>query len=73
MEQLVDSSLLKPMDGDSGEARFGMLQTIREFTLERLAASDEAAEPHRQHACYFLGMAETAVPLGAEEQSPNAT
>ena len=51
---LVDSSLLKPM----GDDRFLMLETIREYALERLATSDEANEVRRRHANFFLALAE---------------
>src|SRR5215207_1006872 len=37
---LVASSLLRQEDGSGGESRFLMLETVREFGLERLAASE---------------------------------
>ena len=40
---LVDSSLLKPI----GDDRFLMLETIREYALERLESSDDADEVRR--------------------------
>ncbi len=36
------------------EPRFGMLETIREYALERLAESGERDQVRRQHAAYFL-------------------
>ena len=45
---LVDKSLLRRLDGDGGEPRFGMLATIREFGLERLAAAGEARRRGRR-------------------------
>ena len=53
---LVDSSLLKPI----GDDRFLMLETIREYALERLAASEEAEELRRRHADFFAALAEQA-------------
>ena len=50
---LVDKSLVRPLEASSGEARFGMLETIREYGLEQLQACGEAAEVQRQHAEYF--------------------
>jgi non-specific serine/threonine protein kinase len=57
---LVDKSLLTQTDGPLGEPRFVMLETIREFGLERLVESDEAETVRRQHANYFADFAERA-------------
>ena len=47
--------------GETGGAtRFGMLETIRAFAVERLAASGEVDALRRRHAAYFLAVAETA-------------
>jgi tetratricopeptide (TPR) repeat protein len=40
-----------------------MLETVREFALERLAASGEEVVARQAHAAYFLGLAERAKPL----------
>ena len=40
------------------EPRFTMLETIREFGLERLAASGEEQETRRRHAAFFLQLVE---------------
>ena len=53
---LVDSSLLKPI----GDDRFLMLETIREYALERLAGSAEAEELRQRHAAFFSALAEQA-------------
>ena len=34
---LVDKSLVRQWDGGDGEPRFGLLESIREYALERLA------------------------------------
>jgi DNA-binding CsgD family transcriptional regulator len=52
-----------------GEPRFRMLETIREYAVERLAASGEAEATHRVHAAWFLDLAERAQP---ELTKPNA-
>jgi predicted ATPase/DNA-binding SARP family transcriptional activator len=44
--------------GQAWEPRFGMLETIREFGRERLAASGEEELIRRQHALFFLTLAE---------------
>ncbi|MGH2532672.1 MAG: ATP-binding protein [Thermomicrobiales bacterium] len=59
---LVDKSLLLRGEGAEGEARFLMLETIREYGLERLEASGEAGTIRRRHAAYYLGLAEQAEP-----------
>jgi predicted ATPase/DNA-binding SARP family transcriptional activator len=41
---------------------FGMLETIRDYALERLEASEEAEEIRRRHATYYLALVETAEP-----------
>jgi predicted ATPase/class 3 adenylate cyclase len=59
---LVDKSLLKQVEGIDGEPRFIMLETIREYALERLTTSGEAEALRRQHAEYCLELAEMAEP-----------
>jgi predicted ATPase/class 3 adenylate cyclase/Tfp pilus assembly protein PilF len=56
MAALVDKSLLLEAESQ-GEARFSMLETIREFGLERLEASGEAESIQRQYVSYFLQLA----------------
>ena len=57
---LVQKSLLRQVEGPGGEARFTMLQTIREFAQERLQELPEAAELRQAHADTFLALAESA-------------
>ena len=45
-------------DGGTGEPRYAMLETIREFAHERLAASGELDETRRRHATYTLALAQ---------------
>jgi predicted ATPase/class 3 adenylate cyclase len=59
LDELVQHSLARRDDGAS-EPRFRMLQTIREFGLERLAESGEEPEIHERHAQFFLTLAEKA-------------
>ena len=58
MASLVDKSLLQRVERGEGESRFVMLDTIREYGLERLAASGEEAATRRAHAAYCLVLAE---------------
>jgi predicted ATPase/DNA-binding XRE family transcriptional regulator len=54
MAALVDKSLLRQRAEPDGTTRFTMLETIREYALERLEASGEAEQVRRQHAHYYL-------------------
>lgn len=60
---LVEKSLLRGEEGPHGEPRFSMLETIREYALEHLQASDEAEEVRRRYAEYFVAFAEGVEPL----------
>jgi len=65
---LVDQSLVRAEDADGG-LRFRMLDTIREFAAEQLAASDEREEVERRHAATFLALGEEASPrLSGDDQ-----
>ena len=59
---LIDKSLLTQTEQPSGEPRYGMLETIREFGLEQLAASREETATRAAHAAYYLALAEEAEP-----------
>jgi predicted ATPase/DNA-binding XRE family transcriptional regulator len=67
LASLVDHSLLVSLPEpsafqDDEEPRFTMLETIREYALERLVSSGEAEEAQRKHAQYYLALAEAAQP-----------
>ena len=62
---LVDNSLLVSRSESSthqedDEPRFTLLETIREYALERLASSGEVEEVQRKHAQHYLALAEAA-------------
>jgi predicted ATPase len=57
---LVDRSLLRESEGAGGEARFSMLETIREFAREHLGRSGEEGEILRRHAHEFARFADEA-------------
>ena len=57
LESLVDKSLVR----HSGE-RFLMLETIRQFAVQRLSQLGLADDSRGAHARYFLGLAEDAEP-----------
>jgi predicted ATPase len=66
IESLADKSLIQ-LTGD--ESRIQMLQTIRDFGLERLAESPERQVTAQRHAAYFLALAEESETLlaGSEQ------
>jgi non-specific serine/threonine protein kinase len=66
---LVDHSLLKRIEPGGDETRFGMLETIHEYGLERLAASGEEEGIRRRHADYFLALAEAMAPELQKQQA----
>ncbi len=68
LSALLDNSLIQFREEETGESRFLMLQTMREFALEKLVASDELERTRMAHAHYFLTLAEQAVP---ELHGPN--
>jgi predicted ATPase/DNA-binding CsgD family transcriptional regulator len=59
---LVDKSLLRQETGTDGEARYLMLETVREYGLEQLAAHDEEKPTRHRHATYYLALAGRAAP-----------
>jgi len=58
MASMVDKSLVQQVEQGKGESRFVMLETIREYALEKLEASGEEALTKRAHAAYCLVLAE---------------
>jgi tetratricopeptide (TPR) repeat protein len=62
MSSLVDKSLIQQRQQNNDEPRFRMLETIREYSLERLQQSGEEASTKRAHAAYCLVLAEEGNP-----------
>lgn len=58
---LVEQNLVRGHKGADGEIRYGMLETIREYAHEQLANHAEAEVLQKQHAVYYLELAENAV------------
>jgi predicted ATPase len=57
LSALVDASLVTVDHRDVGEPRFGMLETIRTFAREILAADGQLESALRVHANHFAGVA----------------
>lgn len=62
LQLLLANSLLRQTVGEEGVPRFSMLETIREYGMERLEASGEADALRERHAMYYLRFAEQAAP-----------
>lgn len=60
LERLIDHSLIVEMDEAAGQARYTMLETLREYGLERLAELGELETLRRCQAEYFAGLADRA-------------
>jgi predicted ATPase len=60
LASLVERNLLRRVHYANGEVRMAMLDTVREFALERLAASGEEREIRDAHAAIYVGLVETA-------------
>jgi predicted ATPase len=61
MGSLVDSSLVRRETRDQDdEPRFRLLETVREYALERLRDSGDWADAHDRHAARFLALAQPA-------------
>jgi non-specific serine/threonine protein kinase len=58
---LVDKSLVRS-ESLQHEARFSLLEPVRQYALERLTEAGETAEWRKRHATYFLELAESAEP-----------
>jgi non-specific serine/threonine protein kinase len=74
VSSLVDKNLFRAIDrpdSDAGQdlTRFTMLETIREYGLERLQESGEAPDARDRHAAWCLGFVDeaTAQLMGAEQ------
>lgn len=66
---LIDKSLLRQDPGEEDEPRFVMLETVREFALEKLEEANEAQVTRQAHADFLIALAGAAAPeLRAEKQ-----
>jgi predicted ATPase len=62
VEALVDNSLFIRTRTGFGDLRFTMLETIREFGLDRLAAHGEVTTVSAAHADHYIALTESAIP-----------
>ena len=69
LSSLVNKSLMVAQTLQPGEARYSLLETIRQYAQEKLLASGEWSVIHDRHLQYFLQLAEeTAKKLSGQYQ-----
>ena len=57
---LLDHGLIRRLGPGAEEPRFGMLEPIRQYALQRLREGDRLDEATRRHAIYYAGFAEAS-------------
>lgn len=62
LADLVERNLLLSEDATDAEPRFRLLETVREFALERLESSGQAAAARAAHAAFYERLVSEAVP-----------
>ena len=69
LDTLVGMSLVQ-VDERGAAARYGLLETVRQYATERLEERSELVEVRARHLSYFVDLAEEAVPdlIGGKEQ-----
>ena len=60
VEALLNNSLLRTEPMAAGEPRFGMLETIREYAVERLKRRGDGLAVRSRHAGFYVRVAEAA-------------
>jgi predicted ATPase/DNA-binding CsgD family transcriptional regulator len=62
LSHLIDKSLVSVTEDGGTEARYRLLETVRQYASEQLEESDEAGEVRHKHAVWFLALADRAEP-----------
>ena len=60
LARLVDKSLVLAEEAADGSTWYRLLETLRQYGQERLAAAGETAQVRRRHAAYYLALTERA-------------
>ncbi|HSJ29805.1 MAG TPA: hypothetical protein VK933_00130, partial [Longimicrobiales bacterium] len=71
LASLIDKSLVTAREWQ-GEARFGLLETVRQYALQATLDTGDVDALRARHAAYFVELAETAEPhiLGGTRGTP---
>ena len=71
LSHLIDKSMITTADPFEDQARFGLLETLREYALDRLKEKGEWDGTRTRHAEHFLAVAEEAAErLERDDQIP---
>ena len=62
LDDLAAKSMVDLDTGPGGSTRYRLLETLRQFALERLGDTGQAEEYRRRHAAYYAGFAQVAGP-----------
>jgi predicted ATPase/DNA-binding CsgD family transcriptional regulator len=62
LASLVDQSLVRRLDDTTGEPRFRLLETIREYAQDQLRLSGQLDLMRHRHAAFFMDLVRTAEP-----------
>jgi non-specific serine/threonine protein kinase len=62
LDLLLDHNLVQRVPDIAGQSRYAMLETIREFALEQLAAAGDLALARDRHADFFVARAAADTP-----------
>ncbi len=60
LDDLAAKSMIQLDDGPDGTTRFRLLETLRQYALERLDDTGNAEVRHRRHAVHYASFAEAA-------------
>ena len=60
LHSLVEKSLLRHQVTPAGQARYAMLETLREYALEQLKEAGQETAVRQAHAHYYAGLAQKA-------------
>lgn len=72
LTSLVDKSLVVVDDASVGRVRYHLLETVRQYALDRLAESGEMTPVRERHRHHFLQLAERIEPQLVTPQQPAA-
>jgi hypothetical protein len=58
---LIEKSLVVYEEDEQGRGRYRMLETVRQYSRDRLLEAEEASDLRQRHAAFFLALAEEII------------